>query len=285
MFRPHRQQQLSMEELTKQVNKLIEKTTLTDPRLKEEVEEMDRWMQQSQPLPSGSDYSSTNEKTKNDQETVVGEGGAEKSPDFFPTKKPIAKRKKVKHTATRIKYSLTGVKSKNFLSNISYSSTNKADFYNKNFILDVFILLVKNLNPFSLPCKISDKFKHEMIYVLWRECIPPAFYRFICQEDNFRYLNGRDVSQPGVLEIVGKFVDQDKNNLRLLQQYLANYKDIFQYVDFPKYNNNTIFQKKTVDNKEKEKQMWEKLGELNKKLKDIKKLERAGEKKMLATIV
>ena len=219
-----------MEELTKQVNKLIEKTTMTDPRLKEEAEEMDRWMQQSQPLPSDSDYSSTNEETKNDQETVVGEGEAEKSPDFFPTEKSIAKRKKVRYTATRIKYSPTRVKSRNFLSNISYNSINKADFYNENFILDVFILLVKNLNPFSLPRKISDKFKHEMIYMLWRECIPPAFYRFICQEDNFRYLNGRDVSQPGVLEIVGKFVDQDKNNLRLLQQCLANYKDIFQYV-------------------------------------------------------
>ena len=97
-------------------------------------------------------------------------------------------------------------------------------------ILDVFILLVKNLNPFSLPRKISDKFKHKMIYMLWRECIPPAFYRFICQEDNFRYLNGRDVSQPGVLKSVSKFVDQDKNNLRLLQQCLANYKDILQYV-------------------------------------------------------
>ena len=44
-------------------------------------------------------------------------------------------------------------------------------------------------------------------------------------------------------------------------------------------------QKKTVDNKEKEKQMWEKLDELNKKFKDIKKHERAGEKKMSATIV
>ena len=29
--------------------------------------------------------------------------------------------------------------------------------------------------------------------MLRRECIPPAFYRFICQEENFRYLNGRDV--------------------------------------------------------------------------------------------
>ena len=44
-------------------------------------------------------------------------------------------------------------------------------------------------------------------------------------------------------------------------------------------------QKKTADNKEKEKQMWEKLGELNKKFKDIKKHERAEDKKMSATIV
>ena len=89
----------------------------------------------------------------------------EKSPDFFPTEKSITKRKNVRYTATRIKYSPTRVKSRNFLLNISYNSINKADFYNENFILDVFILLVKNLNPFSLQRKISDKFKREMIYM------------------------------------------------------------------------------------------------------------------------
>ena len=221
-----------MEELARQVNKLIEKTTMAeDPRLKEGEVEMDLWMQPSQPLPE-SGYSSSvsdqEQETKNDSNNETTE--AEKSHDFFPSEKSIAKRKRVRYTATRIKYSPTRQKSRNFLSNISYNSISKADFYNENFILDVFILLVKNLNPFSLQRKISEKFKHEMIYMLWRECIPPAFYRFICQEDNFRYLNGRDVSQPGVLEIVGKFVDQDKNSLRLLQQCLANYKDIFQYV-------------------------------------------------------
>ena len=170
----------------------------------------------------------TGDKRNNSSNETTTE--AEKSHDFFPTEKSIAKRKKIRYTATRMKYSPTRVKSRNFLSNISYNSISKADFYNQNFILDFFILLFKNLNPFSLQRKISEKFKHEMIYMLWRECIPLAFYRFIYQEDNFRYLNGRDVSQPGVLEIVGKSVDQDKNNLRLLQQCLSNYKDIFQYV-------------------------------------------------------
>ena len=50
-------------------------------------------------------------------------------------------------------------------------------------------------------------------------------------------------------------------------------------------NHRQILKKKTENNKEKEKAMWEKLDELNKKLKDIKKHERAGEKKMSATIV
>ena len=114
--------------------------------------------------------------------------------------------------------------------NIGYTSINKADFYNENFILDVYILLVKNLNPFSLQRKTSDKLKHEMIYMLWRECIPVEFYGYICQEENFKYLNGRDVTQAGVLKIVRRFIDQHRDNLHMLQKNLANYKDIFQYV-------------------------------------------------------
>ena len=52
--------------------------------------------------------------------------------------------------------------------------------------------------------------------MLWRECIPSEFYRYICEEKNFIYLNGRDVGQPGVLEIVGGFIDQGKQNFRML---------------------------------------------------------------------
>ena len=141
-------------------------------------------------------------------------------------------RYKVRYTATRIKYSTTRIKSRNFLSNISYTGINRNDFYNENFIVDVYVLLVKNLNPFSMSRKLTDKNKHEMVYMLWRECIPSEFYRYICDGSNFIYLNGKDVSQPGVLEIVANFIDQSKQNLRLLQENLARYKDIFQYVYF-----------------------------------------------------
>ena len=66
-----------------------------------------------------------------------------------------------------------------------------------------------------------------MVYMLWRECISSKFYRHICEEKKFIYLNGRDVGHPGVLEIVGGFINHGKENLRMLQQYLTQYKDIF----------------------------------------------------------
>ena len=112
--------------------------------------------------------------------------------------------------------------------NISYTGISKNDFYNESFILDVYVLIVKNLNPFSLNRKVSDKTKHKMVYMLWRECIPLEFY--ICEEKSFVYLNGRNVGQPGVLEIVGNFIDQGKQNPRMLHENLARYKYIFQYV-------------------------------------------------------
>ena len=168
---------------------------------------------------------------------VIQESSPEKNLDFSqqpsentPVEKSIVKRNKIKYTATRIKYSPTRVKSRNFLSNISYTGISKVDFHNESFILDIYILLVKNLNPFSLQRKISGKFKQEVVYILRRECIPSEFYRQICQDENFKYLNGRDVNQPSVLKIVGNFIDQGKENLRMLQKSLANYKDIYQYV-------------------------------------------------------
>ena len=170
-----------METLTRNVNSLIEKTlemeNEKDLKIQQEIDEAMNPLYQSQPLP-GYDYLEEEEEQP------------EKSPDIYPTENSIAKRQKVRYLATRIKYSPTRAKSRNLLSNIGYTSVNKCDFYNENFILDVFILLVKNLNPFSLQRKISDKFKHEMIYMMWRECIPAEFYRYICQEENFRYLDG-----------------------------------------------------------------------------------------------
>ena len=81
--------------------------------------------------------------------------------------------------STKVKYATTRIKSRNFLSNITYVGVNKEDYYNKNFILDIYLVITKNLNPFSLDRKLADKTKHEMIYIFWRECMPTEYYKFI----------------------------------------------------------------------------------------------------------
>ena len=60
--------------------------------------------------------------------------------------------------------------------------------------------------------------------------MPLEFYKFIYEEKNFVYLNGKNVLQPKVLQIIGEFIEKDEKNHRLLQNNLSCYKNIFQYV-------------------------------------------------------
>ena len=116
---------------------------------------------------------SNNDNNANENKPDMTDGSA-KSPDFFQDNKPSNKRSERKYTTTRIK-------SRNFLSNISYVGINKEDFYNENFIFDICLLVTKNLNPFSLDRKLNNPNKYEMIYMIWKECMPVAFYKFICK--------------------------------------------------------------------------------------------------------
>ena len=38
--------------------------------------------------------------------------------------------------------------------------------------------------------------------MVWKECMPVPCYKFICNEENFIYLNGKNVLQPKVSEII-----------------------------------------------------------------------------------
>ena len=155
-----------MEVLREIINQLITKTlkmkqnqVVQDPRVikkEQEGEEID-WnhpCMQSQPFPE-------------EEENMENIEEKEKSQDISLLTILLLKDiERTKYTPTRIKYSPTRIKSRNVLLNISYTDINKGNFYNENFILDVFILLLKNLNPFSLQRKTPDELKHEMVYML-----------------------------------------------------------------------------------------------------------------------
>ena len=150
---------------------------------------------------------------------IVRTTNTDRSQDFFQNNKLLER----KCTTTRIK-------SRNFLSNTSYVGINNEYFYNENFIFDVYLLVMKKLNPFSLDRKLNDKNKHEMLYMLWKECMPQKFYQYICKEKNFLYLDKKNVLHPKVSEIITEFLKEDDENYVSLRNNLSQYKIIFQYV-------------------------------------------------------
>lgn len=109
-----------------------------------------------------------NNNTDNTVEIIVMDESP-KSPDFFQD------NKSVKNAGG--KYTKTGIKSRNFQSNISYVGTKKEDPYNENVIYDIYLLITNNQNPFLLDRKLSKQNKHEMIYMITKECMPANFYK------------------------------------------------------------------------------------------------------------
>ena len=82
----------------------------------------------------------------------------EKDHDFSFLEVPNQKQESVmkriyndKHFKRRVKpYTSSRIKTRNFLSNSSYTGVKSEDFVDNNFTFDTITLLTKNINPFSL---------------------------------------------------------------------------------------------------------------------------------------
>ena len=74
-------------------------------------------------------------------------------------------------------------------------------------------MVTKNLNPFLLDRKLNDQKKHQMIYILSKECMAERFYKHICKDENFLYPNGKNDLQSKVSEIMTDFLKEKKEIL------------------------------------------------------------------------
>ena len=175
--------------------------TVTSISLNQEFDELVKQLAEKQLI--------TNDSNKENNPPDMTDESAKRS-DFFQSNKQSQKKSARKYTTTRIK-------SRNFLSNI-YVRINKEDSYNQNFLFNIYLLMVKSLNPFSLDRKLSDLNKHEMVYMIWTECMPAAFYKYICKEENFIYLNGKNILQPKLSEILTNFLVEDEKKLCALEK-------------------------------------------------------------------
>ena len=76
--------------------------------------------------------------------------------DFSLLEEPNQKQESVmaKHLKRRIKpYTSSRIKTRNFLSNISYTGVKSEDFADNNFTFDTITLLTKNINQFFVGTK------------------------------------------------------------------------------------------------------------------------------------
>ena len=80
-------------------------------------------------------------------------------------------KRRVKH------YTSSRIKTRNFLSNISYTGVKSEGLVDNNITFDMITLLTKNINPFSLERKIVDLKKREIMYMLWDQFIERKFYK------------------------------------------------------------------------------------------------------------
>ena len=96
---------------------------MEDPRLIFHPEE------QSQEIPVSSSEEGINNLAENNQESKETKKSQDFSQQTANEQEKVLDRHRKRYTATRIKYSPTRIKSRNFLSNISYSGINKNNFY------------------------------------------------------------------------------------------------------------------------------------------------------------
>ena len=72
-------------------------------------------------------------------------------------------------------FNTTRIKSRNFLTNISYNRVKEEDLFDKSFVFDIYVLATKNINPFSLEREIFDVEDQGMINMFWGDCNEPSF--------------------------------------------------------------------------------------------------------------
>ena len=66
--------------------------------------------------------------------------------------------------------------------------------------------------------------------MLWDECIGKTFYKHICENDNFIYLNGKNVLYSKTTQIVLDYLSKDASNIVRLRECLQNHLKTVQFV-------------------------------------------------------
>ena len=132
--------------------------------------------------------------------------------------------------AIKNKSSSTKIKARNFLTNVSYNRITTADYKNQNFVVDCFTFLILHLNPFYLERKFESIIEREFVNTLWTFLMPINLCNYITKNENMTTLIKIKVKYHDARNIILKFVQDDKDNLNVLSDFLEKNGTLYQFL-------------------------------------------------------
>ena len=97
-------------------------------------------------------------------------------------------------------------------------------------MFDITTLITKSINPFSLERKINDSKSRDIIYKFWDDCVEKTFYKHISENENFIYLNGKNVLYVKTEQTVMDYLNKDPTNIFCLRGCLQKNMKTPQFV-------------------------------------------------------
>ena len=127
-------------------------------------------------------------------------------------------------------YSSTKVKTRNLLTNVSYSRFKQTDFNKKNFIVDTVSFLTQNFNPINLDRKLDQEKERDMVKFFWDECIPHEFVRSIYTSKNYDVISRPNLTYQKANEIVSNYFLEDLNRINIAKYKIEEKFQLIHYV-------------------------------------------------------
>ena len=127
-------------------------------------------------------------------------------------------------------YIATKIKSRNFLTNISYSRLKQKDYDNQSFVIDSFSYLLLHFNPMKLEKEFVENDNKDYINMIWVKCMPKELLDFISQEYYFKLLYNLEFQYATANDIIKQFPLANPNHMNLLIQYFKQYALKYQYM-------------------------------------------------------
>ena len=106
------------------------------------------------------------------------------------------------------------------------------DFDIASFIIDCFIYVLFNTNPYFLEQKFDDKTDREYVETFWNYLIPSKFYIYICRNDNLIVLNKLSLKYQNTLELLNNFILEDNDSFLMLKEHFKKNDLLYQYIYF-----------------------------------------------------